>query len=325
MKRFLKISLVFLSLALIITLASCNLISLVEKTTENTVEVSDIDQEVIDEIANVVDEVIAENSSEITEVIIEDDSENDTITFESSSSNSTTSEETSTEIDFFTLTNLIETEVIKANVRIECAMYYQSRGRYQQVMSTIGSGVIIKEVTSRGKTYYYCLTNNHVVYNPYSYATYVVEDVYENEYDATLLYSLNTYDLALLRFSSDEDLYVVELSDNLNYEGYVAAIGEANAKSNTLTYGYITGSETFEPDESTKEESYVTFDVITHTAFIESGSSGGALLDMNLNLIGINFASRLDKDGSWDYSYAIPLSQILEFLDLCYTNIGFSL
>ena len=264
-------------------------------------------------------EIIEDNNINIEEIINED---------VSNIKDSSTDEITSLDLedpDFFELTNEIQTKTILSNVRIEANYYSSFRGRYQLQASSIGSGVIIKEEEIRGKNYYYALTNNHVVYNAYSYATYVVEDVYETEYQATLIYSLNTYDLALIRFESNEDLYVVELEDKDVYSGYVAAIGEANAKSNSLTYGYITGVEEFTPSEDEKDESYVNFDVITHNAYIEPGSSGGALLDMNLKLIGINFASHIDEDSNWEYSYAIPLSKILEFIELCNEKTGFSL
>ena len=117
-----------------------------------------------------------------------------------------------TDVDFFTLTNTIETETILANVRIEASFYASTRGRYNLLGSSIGSGVIIKSEVIRNKLYYYALTNNHVIYNNYSYANYIVEDVYENEYQGTLIYSLNTYDLALIRFEAQEELYVIDFT-----------------------------------------------------------------------------------------------------------------
>ena len=215
-------------------------------------------------------------------------------------------------------------ETILANVRIEASFYDSSRGRYNLLGSSIGSGVIIKSEVVRNKLYYYALTNNHVIYNNYSYANYIVEDVYENEYQGTLIYSLNTYDLALVRFEAKEELYVIDLADSDIISGYVASIGEANAKSNTLTYGYVSGYEAFTPNEDEINLSNVTFSVLTHTSYIEPGSSGGALLNMKLKLVGINFASKIDEDENWEYSYAIPASKINEFLDICYEKTGFS-
>lgn len=253
-------------------------------------------------------------------------SNNDSDTIQNSDENvvEIVSNSLNTDVDFFTLTNTIETETILANVRIEASFYASSRGRYNLLGSSIGSGVIIKSEVVRNKLYYYALTNNHVVYNEYSYANYIVEDVYENEYQGTLIYSLNTYDLALIRFEAQEELYVIDLADSDIISGYVASIGEANAKSNTLTYGYVSGYEAFTPNDDEINLSNVTFDVITHTSYIEPGSSGGALLNMDLKLVGINFASKIDEDGNWEYSYAIPVSKINEFLDICYEKTGFS-
>ena len=235
--------------------------------------------------------------------------------------------ESTEEVDFYTLTNKITTETMLAHVRIEGSFYQKSRMSYQLAASSIGSGVIIEEVNAPGHTTYYCLTNNHVIYNDYSYATYVVEDCYENEFKAEVLYSSNEYDLALLKFELDDsydELNVIELSDDDISSGeYVASLGEANGKSNSLTYGITQGYEKFEPIKGAEEESNVTFDVIKHSAFIESGSSGGSLLNTNLELVGINFASQSDSDGNWKISYAIPVSKIKEFISICENNSSF--
>ena len=104
------------------------------------------------------------------------------------------------------------------------------------------------------------------IYNDYSYATYVVEDCYENEFKAELVYSSNEYDLALLKFEIDEsydELNVIELADNdISSNEYVASLGEANGKSNSLTYGITQGYEKFEPIKGSEEESNVKFNVI---------------------------------------------------------------
>lgn len=302
----LKIFFSTLLVGLAILFTSCSLINNNVNDTANGVS-----NDVIEEIYSQIDDDLSN----------QDYSSN--ISFDNT--NDSDAEVENSSLNFFEITNKIETEVIKANVRIEASFYTRSWGGYNAVASSIGSGVIIKKAETRGHTYYYCLTNNHVVYNEYNQASYVVEDVYETEYKGTLLYSSNDYDLALLRFESDADLYVIEFAEDDNYVGYVAAIGEANAKSNTLTNGYVTGTETFEPNEEDKEESNVTFEVITHSAYIQSGSSGGMLLNMNLKLIGINFASKLNIDSSWDYSYAIPLSKIKEFLTICNSKVGFSI
>ena len=226
----------------------------------------------------------------------------------------------SSDVDFIALTTKLSTETIEAHVRIEASFYQRSRMSYQMVASSIGSGVIIEEVKEGNRVYYYCLTNNHVIYNEYSYATYVVEDCYENEFSAEVIYQSSEYDLALLKFEfkdSTDELKVIELAESdPETDELVATLGESNAISNTLTYGYITGTKVFNPNVETINESNVTFEVLTHDAYIQSGCSGGSLLNVNSELVGINFASSY-LDDKYLSSYAIPVSKIKEFIEIC--------
>ena len=174
--------------------------------------------------------------------------------------------------------------------------------------------------------YYYCLTNNHVVYNSLRYSKYTVEDCYGNEYNGTLIKNLNTYDLALLRFPKipDIDIKVIKLAeDNLSiYEGIIS-MGTPHSLTNTVTYGNILSiSYTFTPPADSIELSNVTFKVYTHTAPIYNGSSGGALLDTNMNLVGINFASSVNADtNKFNFAYTVPLANVKEFLALAGINL----
>ena len=65
--------------------------------------------------------------------------------------------------------------------------------------------------------------------------------------------------------------------------------------------------------DSTK--SNIEFEVIVHSAAIAGGSSGGALLDSNNEIIGITFAGVFDRDGIFITGYAIPSEKIIEFLN----------
>lgn len=220
-------------------------------------------------------------------------------------------------IDFPSLTNIISKDLMKANIRVECE-YYNNTFMGTTTSGTIGSGVIISE----DDNYYYCLTNNHVVYKPsnFRYAKYRIEDCFENEYDGKVLYNDNTYDLAIIRFEkSDEELLVANLANSKhlpNKNEYVIAIGNPLGQYNCITYGKVISSiADFNPDEETKEQSYVEFDVIKHSTYIDSGSSGGPLFDTDLNLIGINFASAVNENNDeFLYSYSIPINKIFEFL-----------
>ena len=47
---------------------------------------------------------------------------------------------------------------------------------------------------------------------------------------------------------------------------------------------------------------------------IDHGSSGGAVLDGDMNIVGILYAVLTDENGDIQYALAIPTSKIVEFL-----------
>ena len=217
-------------------------------------------------------------------------------------------------IDYAELTNLLSTGPIKGTIRIESKF---NKGINSS--RSLGSGTIIDFKND----YYYAITNNHVVYVPQGgkLMGYIVYDCYLNEYKAELLYQRSDYDLALIRFKRNPDvekLPVVKLAnDNLSKNESVIAVGNPLGQSNVITYGKKVGTEIFEPNQDTINESNVKFSVINHSAFINSGSSGGALFDTNLNLIGVNFASSSTIDSNkFMYAHAIPVSKVKEFIKL---------
>jgi S1-C subfamily serine protease len=58
------------------------------------------------------------------------------------------------------------------------------------------------------------------------------------------------------------------------------------------------------------------FFVIEHSSEIDHGSSGGALLDKNGRLLGINAAAMLASNDEFLTGYAIPVDKVLEYIDL---------
>ena len=227
------------------------------------------------------------------------------------------------EYDYTELVNYIYKNTIKACVKIET--YASNNSFFSRVYSdSIGSGIIFDE----DSTYYYCLTNNHVVYydsSKYSSVEYRVYDCYQNVYGdssiknykhTALIGALPEYDLALLKFEKGEkELTVVNMADNSKAE-LVFSLGNPKSLANAISFGETTGYKTFTPKEETIEKSNVTFDVLTHTSEIDNGSSGGALLNYNLELVGINFASSVaSSTGEFIRGYAIPIEKVKEFIE----------
>lgn len=201
--------------------------------------------------------------------------------------------------------NLIATEGLTSTVKIHFEQFdFLGSGTL-----SLGSGVIYR--LSDG--YYYCLTNEHVVRcnsTPWR-VNYRVYDAFGNEYTAELVGKADSqYDLAVLKFkknvsNTEQELSVATLAERDAKVGeLLASVGNPGGLVNTVTYGECT-----EYAKVTVEGgSGVTFPVGVHSAPLDSGSSGGGVFNVGLELIGINFAA---KD---NVSAFIQITKVREFL-----------
>ncbi len=204
--------------------------------------------------------------------------------------------------------NKISTEIMSGIITLQVEHYNLTIfGTKQVVATSLGSAVII----SRDGDTYYALTNAHCV-NGINTARH--RDIYAADYRGNLiegveLYGENSisvyYDLALIRFTQQkEELSPISLAEESASEGErVFSLGSPHAQANCLTTGSCLGLY---------ESSLVDFDVMMHDAPIGSGSSGGALLDDELKLCGVNFSGEENKE--FGYGGAIPIERVREFL-----------
>ena len=228
--------------------------------------------------------------------------------------------------DYANLVNYIYRNTIKACIKVETIC---TKGSIitRASSDSIGSGVIISEQTVNQKTYYYALTNNHVVYfdrNQYDSVSYQVYDAYSNTYSSRyvkLLYANADYDLALIRFEKDTELKVIDFAKTSKTTN-VFTLGNPKSLTNAISFGEYTSTKQFTPKEETADKSNVNFDVIIHSAFLDNGSSGGGLFNFNLELVGINFASSVtESTNEFIRGYTIPIEKVREFIDL-YNSIA---
>ena len=99
----------------------------------------------------------------------------------------------------------------------------------------------------------------------------------------------------------------------------VVAIGQPIGIINAVTEGkvekYITVSIPTENGNINENVSNVKFNVIRHSAPLNSGSSGGVLLNKDYKICGINYAAALvEDDTEFVTGYAVPVKKVLEFL-----------
>lgn len=156
-----------------------------------------------------------------------------------------------------------------------------------------GSGVII---SNDG----YIVTNNHVI-DGSEYIEVVLND--QRSFEAKLVGTDPYTDIALLKIDA-KDLPFITFgdSDGIKVGEWVLAVGNPFNLTSTVTAGIISAkARNINILSKYSIESFIQFD-----AAVNPGNSGGALVNVNGDLIGINTAIA-SKTGSFvGYSFAIP-------------------
>lgn len=164
----------------------------------------------------------------------------------------------------------------------------------------IGSGVII---SSDG----YIVTNNHVV-GENNEASVVLND--KREFSARIVGRDPATDLALLKINA-KDLEYLEYgdSDNVSIGEWVLAIGNPYNLTSTVTAGIIS-AKARQLEMSSGQMNFESF--LQTDAAVNPGSSGGALVDSEGKLIGINTAIQSPTGSYAGYSFAVPVNIVKE-------------
>ena len=172
-------------------------------------------------------------------------------------------------------------------------LFYGNGGGEQTQVGT-GSGVII---TPDG----YIVTNNHVIAN----ATTLEVTLNNNKtYPAKLIGTDTSTDIALLKIEAEEKLPFLTFanSDNTQLGEWVLAVGNPFNLNSTVTAGIISAkARNISERGSDKIESFIQTD-----AAVNMGNSGGALVNLNGDLIGINTAISSTTGVYMGYSFAVP-------------------
>lgn len=170
-----------------------------------------------------------------------------------------------------------------------------------QVVEGVGTGFIIDE---NG----YIVTNSHVVGDG-SAETITVQLTDGRELQGTVLWNDATLDLAVVKIDAS-GLVPVELGDSstVNIGSYAVAIGNplGMAFDRSVTQGVISGlNRTITVGSGTDS---TTMEGLMQTdASINSGNSGGPLLDKEGQVIGINTAKAASGEG---LGFAIPINTV---------------
>ena len=178
-------------------------------------------------------------------------------------------------------------------VRDPFAEFFYGQGsgikKYSQVGT--GSGVII---SSDG----YIVTNNHVIRNAAEIEVTLND---RKVYKATLVGLDPTNDIALIKIDTDELPYITfGDSDSIKVGEWVLAVGNPYNLTSTVTAGIISAKGR-DLEGNNSIDSFIQTD-----AAVNPGNSGGALVNIRGELVGINTAISSRTGSFIGYSFAVP-------------------
>ena len=172
--------------------------------------------------------------------------------------------------------------------------YFYGRSAREYPRIGMGSGVI---VSSDG----YIITNNHVVEGA---TTLEITTNDNKKYEVEVIGSDSNADIAVLKIKGDYTFPYVRFadSDNTRIGEWVLAVGNPYNLNSTVTAGIISAKSRDFSDYDNKNQSFIQTD-----AAVNSGNSGGALVNLDGDLIGINTAITSNGMGTFiGYSFAVP-------------------
>lgn len=181
-------------------------------------------------------------------------------------------------------------------------------GLQQGTQQGVGTGLI---VTEDG----YILTNSHVVNDGESES--ITVDLYDgSEYKGTVLWNSSDLDLAIVKIDA-KGLTAAELgdSDNVEIGDYAVAIGNPLGLNfeRSVTQGIISGLDrTITTSDSSTGNQNTMEGLIQTDASINSGNSGGPLINSNGQVIGINTAKASSAEG---LGFAIPVNTAMPIIN----------
>lgn len=235
---------------------------------------------------------------------------------ENSNSSSNSNSQNSGYVSQTSLSNYSDTAIYAANkvlpsivgIKVEYnvnSLMSMFGGVQNSTATATGSGIIISEDG-------YILTNNHVVSSASSSSYYSLGEaskisVYlyndSTAYEASIVGTDEETDLAVIKIDKT-GLTAAELgdSDSVAVGEFAMAVGNPLGMQSSITAGVISGVNREVTDSDGK-----TFTVIQTDAAINSGNSGGALVNSQGQVIGIN-TLKVSATGVEGMGFAIPIN-----------------
>ena len=232
-------------------------------------------------------------------------------------------------VDFVSLSSYSDTAVYAANkilpsiVGIEVTYNVTQNSMFSFFGSSMtpststakasGSGIIISKDG-------YILTNNHVVSSSSSSTYYDISEATsvkvtlslgdKKSYDAKIVGKDSQTDLAVLKIDAN-DLTAAEFadSDSVKIGEFTMAVGNPLDLGTTITCGVVSAT-----NREVDDGDGAKFTCIQTDAAINSGNSGGALVNSKGQVIGVN-TLKVSSTGVEGIGFAIPINSTLSVID----------
>ncbi len=194
--------------------------------------------------------------------------------------------------------NKVSESVVSIVTSVKTASYFGQ----SYTSSAAGTGIIVSD---NG----YILTNKHVIEGATSIQVVLADGTTYKDVEVAAVDSLN--DVAFLKIKDAAGLKAATLGDSktITVGQQVVAIGNALGEyQNTVTSGVISGTgRTLMATDSTGTMSEKLTDMIQTDAAINSGNSGGPLINAAGEVIGINTANSTSGE---NVGFAIPIAAV---------------
>jgi len=226
----------------------------------------------------------------------------------------------------------VEEYALSSNIKIVQLQYTNQGNSSSSSVSAGASGVIIRRESDKC----YALTAEHVIKeledvdktqiivmgcDQLDYNDYLSEggeyqgvaNYYQQFPEAIVEYANEKYDLAIISFHADDDYTVLSIATEMpKYGDVVASISNPYRERNIVTIGKVSS---IKPRPFGDKAGNMQYPIIKHTARISEGSSGSALLNEDMEIVGINIGGGENIFRMFVNGMAMPSDRIHAFLD----------
>jgi len=174
--------------------------------------------------------------------------------------------------------------------------FFGLRNQQPQIAKGFGSGVILSDDG-------YIVTNNHVIDDAQNIKV-ILND--KREFEAKLVGTDPSTDIALLKIDANGLSFLTYGNSNdLKLGEWVLAVGNPFNLTSTVTAGIVSA---LGRNLQINEDQYSIESFIQTDAAVNPGNSGGALVNQQGNLVGINTAIASRTGSYTGYSFAVPVT-----------------